>query len=151
MIKFYDKTKAIPKKTWSVIREIVDFKKNSQTNFPTSLMINKQTRIINSEKFLNQMFEYFVTIGLNLSKKFSTNQLSNFKIYTAASLQSFMLLDIVEGEVAHAINNIKKTLLLEPMAFLQNLLKWPKYFYFLFLLNYTTNVSKKNAFRMILI
>ena len=70
-------------------------------------MINKQTRITNSEKFLNQMFEYFVTIGLNLSKKFTINQLSNFKIYTAASLQSFVLLDIVESEVARAIDNIK--------------------------------------------
>ena len=53
------------------------------------------------------MSEYFATIGLNLSKKFTTNQLSNFKIYTAASLQSFMLLDIVENEVARAIDNIK--------------------------------------------
>ena len=53
------------------------------------------------------MCEYFATIGLNLSKKFTTNQLSNFKSYTAASLQSFMQLDIVENEVACAIDNIK--------------------------------------------
>ena len=63
-------------------------------------MINKQTCITNSEKILNQMCKYFNTIGLNLSKKFTTNQLSNFKNYTVAFLQSFMLLDIVESEVA---------------------------------------------------
>ena len=70
-------------------------------------MINKQTCITNSEKFLNQMCKYFATYWLNLSKKFTTNQLPNFKIYTAASFQSFMLLDIVESEVARAIDNIK--------------------------------------------
>ena len=53
------------------------------------------------------MCKYFATIGLNLSKNFATNQLSNFKIYTAASLQSLMLLDIVESEIARATKNIK--------------------------------------------
>ena len=59
-------------------------------------MINKQTCINNSEKFLNQMCKYFVAVGLNLSEKFTTNQLLNFKIYIASSSQNFMLLDIVE-------------------------------------------------------
>ena len=53
------------------------------------------------------MCEYFATIGLNLSKKFTANQLSNFKIYTAVSLQIFILLGIVENEVACVIDNIK--------------------------------------------
>ena len=51
-------------------------------------MNNKQTCITNNERFLNQMCEYFATIGLCLSKKFITNQLSNFKIHTTVSLQS---------------------------------------------------------------
>ena len=40
-------------------------------------MINKQTCIANSKKFLNQMCEYFATIGLNLSEKITKNQLTN--------------------------------------------------------------------------
>ena len=65
--QYYDQVlrqnKSNLKKTWSVIREIVDYKKNSRTNFPTSLMINKQTRITNCEKFLNQMCEYFAVLA----------------------------------------------------------------------------------------
>ena len=109
--QYYDqvlkRNKSNPRKTGSVIREIIDYKKNLQINFPTSLMNNKQTCITNSEKFLNQMCKYFATFGLNLSKKFTSNQLSNFKISTASSLQSFMLLDIVKREIARAIDNIK--------------------------------------------
>ena len=37
------------------------------------------------------MCKYFSTIGLNLSKKFTANQLSSFKIYIEASLQSVTL------------------------------------------------------------
>ena len=72
-------------------------------------MIYKLTCITNCEKILSQVYEYkyFATIGLNLSEKLTKNQLSNFKIYTAASLQSLMLLDFVENEVACAIDNIK--------------------------------------------
>ena len=40
-------------------------------------MINKQTCITKSKKFLNEIGEYFATIGLNLFKKFTTKQLSN--------------------------------------------------------------------------
>ena len=53
------------------------------------------------------MCEYFATIGLSFSEKFITNLISNFKIYITASLQSLLLLDIVENEVAFAIDNIK--------------------------------------------
>ena len=57
--QYYDQvlrqSKSNPKESWSIIREIVDYKKNLPTNFPTSLMINKQMCITNSEKFLNQM------------------------------------------------------------------------------------------------
>ena len=74
-------------------------------------MIHKQTRITNSEKFLNQKCEYFATFGLNLSKKFTENQLLNFKIYATASLQSFMLLDVVENEVAAQVIISKQILL----------------------------------------
>ena len=70
-------------------------------------MNNKQTCITNSEQFLNQMCECFTTIGLNLFKKFIINQLSNFKIHTAASSQSLILLDIVENEVACTVDNIE--------------------------------------------
>ena len=60
------------------------------------------------------MSEYFAAIGLNLSEKFATNELSSFKIYTAASLQSSMVLDIVENEVACAIDSIKTNFALGP-------------------------------------
>ena len=53
------------------------------------------------------MCKYFATIGLNLSKKFTTNQLSYFIICNTRSLLNFMLLDIVENEVACATDNIK--------------------------------------------
>ena len=51
------------------------------------------------------MFEYFTAFGLSAS--FTKKQITNFKIYNTASLQSFVLLDNVENEVACAVNNIK--------------------------------------------
>ena len=55
-------------------------------------MIIKQTYIINSKKYLNQICKYLATFALIFSKKFTSNQLSSFKSYrpTVASLKSFM-------------------------------------------------------------
>ena len=63
------------------------------------------------------MCEHFAIIGLILSKRFAANQLSNFKIYNAASLQSFMLLDIVENEAVCTINDIKTNSVPGPEGF----------------------------------
>ena len=42
-----------------------------------------------------------------LSRKFTTNQLSNLTIYTTTFLRSFVLIDIVKNKVSYAINNNK--------------------------------------------
>ena len=58
-----------PKKSWSVIREIIDNKSTSNINLPPTLRVNNKAYETDSNEFLDQMCKYFANIGSTLAKK----------------------------------------------------------------------------------
>ena len=57
-----------PKKTWEILRQIIEGKNSSRKKLPTSLEINVQSYKTDSDEFLNRMCKYFAKVGSNLSK-----------------------------------------------------------------------------------
>ena len=55
-----------PKKSWSVIREIIDNKSTSNINLPPTLRVNNKACETNSNEFLDHMRKYFANIGSTL-------------------------------------------------------------------------------------
>ena len=109
-----------PKKTWEILRQIIEGKNSSRYKLPTSLEINGQSYETDSDEFLNRMCEYFAKVGSNLSKNNPSN-ISELKIFSKFKMQSFTLHEFTESEVSLAINDANVIRLLGWMAFLLNL------------------------------
>ena len=62
-----------PKKTWEILRQIIEGKNSSRNKLPISLEINGQSCETDSDEFLNRMCEYFAKVGSNLSKNNPSN------------------------------------------------------------------------------
>ena len=97
-----------PKKSWSVIREIIDNKSTSTINLPPTLLVNKLNKAYetDSNEFLDHMCKYFANIGSTLAKKVNKAHDSNLKITSKSCLHSFVMQDVTENEVSIAIENL---------------------------------------------
>ena len=80
-----------PKKSWSVIREIIDNKSTSNIKLPPNLRVNDKSYETDCNEFLDHMCKYFVNIGSTLAKKVSKDHDSNLKITSKSCLHSFMM------------------------------------------------------------
>ena len=109
-----------PKKTWEILRQIIEGKNSSRNKLPTSLEIKGQSCETDSDEFLNRMCEYFAKVGSNLSKNNPSN-ISELKIFSKSIMQSFTLHEFTESEVSLAINDVKCNMAPGWMAFLLNL------------------------------
>ena len=96
-----------PKKSWSVIREIIDNKSTSNINLPPTFRVNNKTYETDSNEFLDHMCKYFANIGSTLAKKVNKAHDSNLKITCKSCLHSFVIHDVTENEVSIAIENLK--------------------------------------------
>ena len=95
-----------PKKTWEVLRKIIEGKNNSRNKLPTSLKISELTCETDSNQFLNRMSEYFANVGSNLSKR-NKSDIFRLKIFSKSIMQSFMLHEFTESEVSLASSDVK--------------------------------------------
>ena len=89
-----------------ILRQITEGKNSSCNKLPTSLEINGQSCKTDSDKFLNQMCEYFAKLGSNLSKNNPSN-IFKLKIFSKSIMQSFTLHEFTESKVSLAINHVK--------------------------------------------
>jgi len=71
------------------------------------LLIDNQKFDTHSKHFLNKICEYFATIGISMSKKFSQTDNSYLKIYSKRSFKFYVFHEISEEEVSTCISNIK--------------------------------------------
>ena len=96
-----------PKKSWSVIREIIDNKSTSNINLLSTLRVISKACETDSNEFLDHMRKYFANIGSTLAKKVNKANDSNLKITSKICLHSFVMYDVTENEVSIAIENLK--------------------------------------------
>ena len=96
-----------PKKSWLVIREIIDNKSTSNINLPPTLRVNNKAYEADSNEFLDHMCKYFANIGSTLAKKVNKAHDSKLKVTSKSCLHSFVIHDVTENEVSIAIENLK--------------------------------------------
>ena len=60
-----------------------------------------------SVPFVDNLCDYFATIGASLSKNIAPRNNSSFKIHSKSSMNSFVFHEITERDVSACINNIK--------------------------------------------
>ena len=108
------------KKSWSVIREIIN-KSTSNIKLPPTLRVTDKSCETDSNEFLDRMCKYFANIGSTLAKKVSKDHESNSKITSESCLYSFMMHDFSENEVSIAIENLKSNSAPGIALFLPNL------------------------------
>ena len=96
-----------PKKSWSVIRKIIDNNSTSNIKLPPTLRVNDKASETDSNEFLDHVSKYFANIGSTFGKKVNKAHDSNLKITSKSYLHSFMTHDVTENEVSIAIENLK--------------------------------------------
>ena len=107
MTAYEERIVIILKKSWSVIREIIDNKSTSNINLPPALRVNNKAYETDSNEFLDHMCKYFANIGSTLAKKVNKAHDSNLKITSKSCLHSFVMHDVTENKVSIAIKNLK--------------------------------------------
>ena len=75
-----EENRSNPKKTWEILRQIIERKNSSRNKLPTSLKINGLTCETDSDEFLNRMSKYFANVGSNISKS-NKSDISQLKIF----------------------------------------------------------------------
>ena len=102
------KNKRNPSQTWSIIKDIIDFKNSTnKAKLPSTIMIRDEKIKTDSKKFLNIACEYFANLGTNMSKKLPFSNSSSFKIYSKSCMKSFLLEEITLEEINFYIDNLK--------------------------------------------
>ena len=97
------KNKRNPSQTWSITKDIIDFKNSTnKPKLPSTIMIRDEKIKTDSKNFLDIACEYFANIGANMSKKLPFSNSSSFKIYRKSCMNSFLL-----EEINFCIDNLK--------------------------------------------
>ena len=102
------KNKRNPFQTWSIIKDIINFKNSTnKPKLPFTIMIRDEKIKTDSKKFLDIACEYFANIGANMSKKLPFSNSSSFKIHCKSCMKSFPLEEITLEEINFCIDNLK--------------------------------------------
>ena len=109
---YYDnlmkKNERNPSQTWSLIKDIIDFKNSkNKAKLPSTIMIKDEKIKTDSKKYLNIACKYFANIGANMSKKLPFSNSSSFKIHSKSCMKSFLLEKITLEEINFYSDNLK--------------------------------------------
>ena len=102
------KNKRNPFQTWSIIKDIIDFKNSTnKAKLSFTIMIRDEKIKTDSKNFLDIACEYFANIGANMSKKLPFSNSFSFKIHRNSCMKSFLLEEITLEEINLCIDNLK--------------------------------------------
>ena len=103
----FDKFKNDIKKTWDVIKDVINRSDSKKQDLPDSFNINGE-RISDSTTIANEFNKYFISIGLNLADKINPPRDKCFKDYLCYPTENeFSFRPVTEIEVKNAINELK--------------------------------------------
>ena len=104
--KCFERFKNDMKKTWSMIKEVINKSKNKQ-DFPKYFLINEE-QISDPLTIANRFNEYFVNIGPNLANRITAPSNTSYKDYLTDDIRtSFRFSVVTNVEVSKAIDSLK--------------------------------------------
>ena len=130
-----------PSQTWSVIKEIIDYK-NSAKNIvlPSAITVEDESVRTYTLKFVKSLCEYFANIGTKTSQTPLCSDAFSSKIHNNSYMHSFILHEITPEEVSNCISNIKLYSVPGMDRILPKFVKLEGVFYTHILLSYSINV-----------